>query len=52
MRSVCIGELYFWVDCGCVDTDALNRVEANGKHYQAGGYPFVPLTFHGVENAE
>ena len=23
------------------------RVEANGKHYMAGGYPFTPLTFSG-----
>jgi len=30
----------------------LHWVEANGKHYLAGGYPFIPLTFHGVENAE
>ncbi len=23
----------------------LHWVEANGKHYMAGGYPFVPLSF-------
>ncbi|KAG8758836.1 H(+)-transporting V0 sector ATPase subunit a [Serendipita sp. 396] len=27
----------------------LHWVEANGKHYRAGGYPFVPLTFNFVE---
>lgn len=28
----------------------LHWVEANGKHYMAGGYPFVPLTFNGAED--
>ena len=27
----------------------LHWVEANGKHYMAGGYPFVPLTFAASE---
>ena len=52
MRSGCIGELLFLDQLSYVGTNALNRVEANGKHYQAGGYPFVPLTFQSVENAE
>jgi vacuolar-type H+-ATPase subunit I/STV1 len=28
------------------------RVEANGKHYMAGGYPFMPLRFRGEEEEE
>jgi hypothetical protein len=52
MRSDCIGELRFSSQCCYIGTNTLNRVEANGKHYQAGGYPFVPLSFHSVENAE
>jgi V-type H+-transporting ATPase subunit a len=27
----------------------LHWVEANGKHYMAGGYPFVPLSFAASE---
>jgi vacuolar-type H+-ATPase subunit I/STV1 len=25
------------------------RVEANGKHYMAGGYAFTPLSFAAIE---
>jgi V-type H+-transporting ATPase subunit a len=28
-----------------VEAELTSRVEANGKHYMAGGYPFTPLTF-------
>ena len=52
MRFGCIGKLHFLGRLCYIGTKTLNRVEANGKHYQAGGYPFVPLTFHGVEDAE
>lgn len=52
MLSGCIGKLHFFYRLYYVGTNALHRVEANGKHYQAGGYPFLPLTFHSAENAE
>jgi len=41
--TLCVstGELS-WFPVACKLTF---RVEANGKHYMAGGYPFAPLTF-------
>ena len=42
----------FGLSCVCVCLCArAHRVEANGKHYMAGGYVFAPLSFAALEAA-
>ena len=40
--------IWVWGVCVCV---CVCRVEANGKHYMAGGYVFAPLSFAALEAA-
>ena len=48
-RSRVFGKLiWVWGVCVCV---CVCRVEANGKHYMAGGYVFAPLSFAALEAA-